>query len=218
MFSYFGCKSRISQLYPQPRHKEIREPMAGSARYACLHSNCRNIWINEINPTVYGIWAYLAQASVIDIEVLPNLGPGDSVWDHEYLCQAERDLLGFMINNGVAVPRHTATSWSGGQVAETKRRILKILPRIKDWKITNLDYKDMPNGEATWFIDPPYQKVHNPYPNGLINYNHLQKWTLERQGQLIVCEGKGANWLPFRNLTSEHHGRRGETVELVYTR
>ena len=220
MFSYFGCKSRIAHMYPQPRHKLVFESMAGSARYALEHSATRDVWINEINPTVYGIWKYIQDSSRTDIEVLPELGPGDSIWDYEFLTQAERDLLGFALNNAVAVPRYTATSWAGmnGECRKLKERILKYHSRIKDWKITNLDYKELENVEATHFIDPPYQKIHNPYPNGLINYNHLKDWCLSRQGQVIVCEGVGANWLPFRSLTTEHHGRRGETTELVWTR
>ena len=36
-------------------------------------------------------------------------------------------------------------------------RIAKLLPEIKHWQTQFSDYKNLPDIEATWFIDPPYQ-------------------------------------------------------------
>ena len=64
------------------------------------------------------------------------------------------------------------------------------------------DYRQAPDIEATWFIDPPYQHVPGRYHHGpeTIDYDELAEWAMSRRGQVIVCEGPDGDWLPF-----EHH-------------
>jgi 16S rRNA G966 N2-methylase RsmD len=88
------------------------------------------------------------------------------------------------------------------------RRLYWMSQRCKHWKVTNMDYRDLPNPDATWFVDPPY----NNKAGGLYKHNHtgidyaeLGQWCLNRQGHLIVCENTGADWLPFVFL-NEHRG------------
>jgi site-specific DNA-adenine methylase len=80
------------------------------------------------------------------------------------------------------------------------------------------DYHDIPNQEATWFIDPPYQGNGGKYykhGNQNFDYNELAEWSKQRQGQVIVCENSEANWLPFRPL-KQLQGQRHKTVEVIW--
>ena len=76
-------------------------------------------------------------------------------------------------------------------------------------------YEDIQNQPATWFIDPPYQKMGFYYKHKDIDYNHLSEWCLSRDGQIIVCENEGADWLPFEPLCNLY-GQRRQSRESVY--
>lgn len=235
MFSYFGSKSKLVKLYPQPVYSLIIEPFAGSARYACHYRHNHKVWLNDLDPTIYGIWKWIQQASRKDIEDLPELRPGDNLKDFD-LPDVVKDLLGFAVVRGATHPRHTACGWAAksGEIGEMKTRLLSLFRRnydekpeynkegdITDWKITNQDYRTLPNKEATWFIDPPYQRMGDDYSynNSAIDYLHLREWCLQRKGQIIVCEGTGANWLPFTKLTGSGRVKRKDSFEeLIWTR
>jgi hypothetical protein len=59
----------------------------------------------------------------------------------------------------------------------------------------------MPDIEATWFVDPPYNnRAGSYYIENSIDYVALGTWCHERRGQAIVCENEGADWLPFRSF------------------
>jgi hypothetical protein len=77
------------------------------------------------------------------------------------------------------------------------------LHKIKHWQIICGNYTKAPDIEATWFIDPPYEGDSGSgynHSNGSIRYDELAEWVLERQGEVICCEGKGASYLPFEPL------------------
>jgi hypothetical protein len=87
----------------------------------------------------------------------------------------------------------------------------------------------MPNVEATWFVDPPYQHVAKSYRNDEIDCNTvdfpaLAAWVRSRSGQVIVCEQAGADWLPFEPFRTLKAGcagtrKRGRVdAGVVYTR
>jgi site-specific DNA-adenine methylase len=73
-------------------------------------------------------------------------------------------------------------------------RIAATLAHLKQWDITHGSYTDLPDIEATWLIDPPYQPListaGNDYTTGAsgIDYQHLAEWCKSRKGQVIVCE------------------------------
>jgi 16S rRNA G966 N2-methylase RsmD len=73
------------------------------------------------------------------------------------------------------------------------------------------------NVEATWFIDPPYQKAGKYYTgHNKMDFEKLGEWCKSRKGQVIVCENQGADWLPFRFLT-EHRGSMQKNTEVIWT-
>jgi len=71
---------------------------------------------------------------------------------------------------------------------------------IRHWKVIEGDYTLAPGGPATRFVDPPYVGSGHHYPHGSrgIDYQELGAWCHAQEGQAIVCENVGADWLPFR--------------------
>ncbi len=220
MFNYFGGKSKLARHYPVPRHRLVVEPFSGSAQYALYHADDHDVWINDLNPLIYGIWKWLQQATRRDVEQLPELDRGQDVRNFRNLSDVERALVGFGL--GKAPPR-PLNRMSGGWALEagTSRRLklqlLAHLEVIRDWKITCMDYFDMPDVDATWFVDAPYQVKGVAYPFNEIDYGELAAWCQSRRGQVIVCEEYGADWLPFIPFREVKTQRR-RMVEAIWTR
>lgn len=206
MFSYYGSKSKIAHLYPPPKYRLIIEPFAGSARYALQHWE-NDVWLFDASETVAGVWRYLIEASEQDILSLPE--PPSKVHIDDFapgLSQPEKDLIGFHLCRGKAKPRKTGHGQNGW--ARDKQRIAANLRKIRHWKIFCDSYVAAPNRYATYFIDPPYQQTmlrpgnSDRYEHWSIDYKHLSKWIDTRLGQVIVCEGDGADWMPFSLMRS----------------
>jgi site-specific DNA-adenine methylase len=216
MFSYYGSKSKLAPLYERPRYDTVIEPFAGSAAYALDGDNWqKNVILYDSNPKVAAVWDYLIHATEADIAALPDVRPGEKVTDFKQLSQAERWLIGFNINRGSSMPKVTASDRSNGLTY--KKYILDNLHKVKHWKVFGTSYETAPNQDATWFIDPPYQK-NGKYYYGFnqMDFTALGAWCRERRGQIIVCENEGADWLPFRVLTTFRGSMRSQ-VEVVWT-
>ena len=223
MFSYFGGKSRLVDLYRPPEYSYIIEPFCGSARYACKYGIDSAVWINDKYHVITDIWLWIQQASKQDVRNLPVLKVGENLQDFKQLSIAERQLLGFSINPGSAAPRNIATARSVGANGQTHRTILlkaallQIVGKISHWKITNLDYRKVcTKQKATWFIDAPYQIRRANYAATVVDYGELRDWVLAKQGQIIVCEKDSANWLDFDPLTTQSGQNGIIQTEVVY--
>lgn len=118
--------------------------------------------------------------------------------------------------------------WNGGTgkefwCSEWRERVATQVAEIKHWEAHCCDYSDIPNQDATWFIDPPYQNLQQHYRESKRNpmdFVALGEWCKSRNGQTIVCEQHGADWLPFRDLatvqaTRNRNGRSSR--EVVWT-
>ncbi len=202
MFSFYGSKSKIVGLYPPPHYEKIVEPFAGSARYSLKYWK-HEIYISDEDATIIRVWKYLQEAKPQDILSLPDV-PNATVLEtidgFNQLAQEEKWLIGFCCNGGSAQPknvsgRHNFNSWN-----KDKIRIAKDLHKIKHWQIWRSNYLGLGNIKATWFIDPPYQDKGKWYRHHDIDYNQLAEWCKSRNGQVVVCENMGADWLPFRHL------------------
>ncbi len=224
MFSYLGSKSKIAHFYPAPLHNKIIEPFAGSARYSLLHFE-NDVLLCDTSNYVIDVWNYLINASEKDILSLPDVPSKIHLDNYTQLIDAERYLIGFHLCRGKSIPRktgHGQNSWS-----RDKERIAKSLFKIRHWKVENKSYIDIENQEATWFIDPPYKLVQerkgnsDRYPQGGIDYENLANFAKSRQGQVIVCEGDNADWLPFRLLkivnTNTNNYSVKQNGEYIYT-
>lgn len=215
MFSYYGRKSKIVNKYPEPKFGTIIEPFAGSATYAYKFWEKDVILVDGFQKVIK-IWQYLQKAKPEDILKLPDVQSGEFIGDkHLWMCEEERWLMGYCINNGSALPKKTAgmfNSWNRDKI-----RIAQDLHKIKHWKFVLGDYHCLKNIEATWYIDPPYQ--HNVYKYGYnkpIDYKELGEWSGSRKGQVIACDNAGADWLDFKPLVTMHNQRKANP-EVIWT-
>ena len=205
MWGYYGSKGMVAKHYPEPIHDKIIEPFAGTAQYALLHWE-KDVTLVDKYETITNIWKWLQNCSEKDILETRRLKYKESVDDFEWDCQERKDLVGFIITGGPAMPKKTASKWKTLIRPNTQNYKLELisknLHKIKHWKIIHGDYRELDNDKATWFIDPPYIVAGKYYKHSSknIDYGELAEWCKSREGQVIVCEGEGANWLPFSNL------------------
>ena len=216
MWSYYGRKSKLIKHYPKPVHDIIVEPFAGTAVYSLHEDNWKKeVVLIEKYSVIVSIWRYLQTSSKKDILSLPDMKYGDSVDDHTYLSEEEKWLIGFCINRGSASPKKTAAkfnSWDSNKVS-----IASNIHKIKHWDIREGSYEDVENFKATWFIDPPYQLQGKYYKhNGDdIDFTRMSEFCRDREGQTIVCENEGADWLDFEPL-KEFSGQKKRNMEVVW--
>ena len=215
MFSYYGSKSKLAHKYPLPLYGTIIEPFAGAAGYSLHGDNWKkNVILYDSFPKIAGCWEYLISATEEGIMALPDLALGDSLNDYPGLSKQERWLIGFFINRGSSVPKVTASRRSDGLTY--KKYLCDNLYKVKHWRFYKGGYEGCPNQEATWFIDPPYQKAGKYYyGHSSVDYVRLGEWVRERKGQVIVCENEGADWLPFQPL-ARFRGSTKTQVEMIY--
>lgn len=219
MFSYYGSKSKVVQHYPAPQFDKIIEPFAGAANYSLKHCVRKRVLINDLNADIYKLWKYLQTLTIEEIEAIPQMKQGDDIRTMD-ISDDMRLLLGFVTVRGVASPHNIYSSQSviGDSVRQTKNRLKKYYNRVKDWEVANLDYRELKNEEATWFIDPPYQfgGEHYPKSSKQINFEELAEWCKSRNGQVIVCENTKADWLPFKPMI-KLSGMVHKTTEAIWS-
>lgn len=221
MFYYYGRKKRIVDYYPKPTKEKLIEPFAGSAAYSMKYWDL-DVHINEKDPKIYELWRFLIEnCSENDLFNLPILEKGETLNDEKYayLKPAEQYLIGFYLNSGSAQPKKSPAKFNKWN-ENTIKDLANDLKKIKHWKITNLDYKDLENTEATWFIDPPYQGNGGQYyklSNKHIDYSYLSNWCKERNGQVMVCENTEADWMDFKSLI-DIQGQKHKTTEVIWVK
>ena len=221
MWSYYGSKTNVVDYYPKPLFGSIVEPFAGSARYSLKYFD-RDITLIDKYKVITDIWDWLKLASPADVLSLPRIKKGETLNDYVFDDNAQKLLLGFIIQFGVATPGLSPSPQKmdnrSNFIDYTLKRISENIFKIRHWKIINGEYSDQENIQATWFIDPPYQFGGHKYrwSNKRIDFLKLADWCKSLSGQQIVCENDKANWLPFINLSS-FHGTKGMSNEVFYT-
>lgn len=219
MWSYYGSKSKIIDLYPRPNKDKIIEPFAGSARYALKYFD-KEVTIVDKYETVIKIWKWLQQCSENDILSLPKFKGGESIKGIKWDCEAQGLFMGYMVGRGLATPQYKVSPFVASEKQYhfefTYKRIASELFKIKHWDIILGSYDDLENNNATWFIDPPYQFGGKYYKERNIDFNNLSEWCKSRNGQVIVCENTKATWLPFNPL-SQIQGCLHKTTEAIWT-
>lgn len=216
MFYYYGRKKQIVRHYPSPSYDVIVEPFAGAAAYAFHHnSSVKQVILVEKDEKVAEVWRWLIHdATVEDIRNLPDLRPGDRSTEFLHIIHAATKMA-FAFKR-IKVTPILARNW------EISRRVIaQSINKVRHWTIINGDFKMAPDIEATWFIDPPYRGKSGMgyrYNSALIDYEELAAWALSRKGEIICCEGEGANYLPFLPLV-ELKGVAGKTSnEMIFYR
>jgi hypothetical protein len=209
--------------YPAPAYPLIIEPFGGAAAYVWKHRAGRRVLVNDIDTITVSIWEFLQSADVVDVleslpaaidkgQVISDLIPPNTHPGLEALIRAE-------LSRGTQGRRDVPSRATAfGAYYYWPRLALKfkmIAREIAPWRVSNVDYADIPNQPATWFIDPPYDnEAGRRYRHCSIDYGKLGEWCASRRGQVIVCENSGATWLPFRSLVDERIGRHPRTTNL----
>jgi site-specific DNA-adenine methylase len=216
MFSYYGSKSKIVDLYPSPKYGRIIEPFAGSARYSLKYFD-RDVLLVDKYDVVIRVWHYLQKASVKDILSLPTLKLGDDIRTLN-ISDDEKMFLGMLAGVASTSPRWKVSAYSAEQNGRKNqlKRIADQLYKIRHWDIRHGSYDDIENQDATWFIDPPYQVGGSGYKHGKVDYSALAMWCQDRRGQVIVCENTKADWMNFYPMKGLH-GAMTDTVEAIWS-
>lgn len=229
-FSYYGGKWRIAPRYPDPKYPTIIEPFAGSAGYSLRHSD-RNVILVEKYDVLYGVWSYLIRVSEEEILGLPDVPDGVAINEIPGICQEARWLMGFCVNKAKSSPCQRTSAWARDPrckdnmfwTAARRQRIASQLHAIRHWRVIHGSYDDLEVGlHATWYIDPPYQIQGRHYIEKAIDYHALGRWCRALPGQVIVCEGQGADWLPFKPFldakkTHNRHHKNRKSAEMIWT-
>lgn len=229
-FTYFGGKWRAAKHYPEPSGRVLIEPFAGAAGYSLRYPD-RNVILNDLSDEVAGTWDYIINAPESEIMSLPLYDGTWSTVNDLALPQEARWLIGWWLNKGTVRPSQSPSKWV--RDAETmgenywgagvRARIAGQQQYIRHWTVACGDYRDLPDIDATWFIDPPYAAAGKDYRHGSsgIDFQALGEWCQQREGQVIVCENDGADWLPFRPFKSikgtEGRSRSGVSMEVIWT-
>jgi len=215
VFYYYGRKKKMARLYPEPQHPLIVEPFAGSAAYS-LHGDrwTRKVVLVERDPEIAALWRWLIQdATPDDILSLPN--PEVGAKTDNLLLILHMASKRWHTYRQCAVTPFLKSAWSA-----SRAYMAANIHRVKHWEIIEGDYTDAPDEEATWFIDPPYQGDPGTgyrFGSDLLDYDALGAWCRQRKGAVIVCEGAGATWLPFRPLTLQKGAAGKENHEVIWT-
>lgn len=221
MWGYYGSKSKIISKYPAPIYNTIIEPFAGTAQYALKYWD-KEIILIEKYDVICNLWKWLQKCSEKDILTIRQLKYGESTDNFQWDCQEQKDLVGFIITGAPSIPKKTASRWKTVERPNTQQfrleTIANNLHKIRHWKIICGDYTEAPDIIATWFIDPPYVVGGKYYKYGskYLDYNFLGNWCKQKQGQVIVCEAEGQNWLPFKPLVSSR-GNKYQHKEVMWT-
>ena len=195
-------------------HGVIVEPFAGAAGYSLRYASAR-VHVNDADPVVAGVWDFLVRGGEAEVRRLPLLEPGQLVSDLG-VCQEARWFIGFWVNPGSARPKERMSSFGsyprGHRQHRSSRcwgeavraRVAAQVGLVAHWTVGCAGYGELPDREATWFVDPPYQRAgaHYAFGSAGIDYETLGRWCMRRPGQLIACEAAGADWLPFVPLFS----------------
>jgi hypothetical protein len=214
-FSYYGGKSKLAHLFPAPKHDLVIEPFAGGASYAFRYWE-RQVVLNDLDPATAAIWRFLTSDTAADVveRLVPATVDAGMRVSEILPTTAHRGLFGLLqaeANQGTQgtgagrdkITERGAVIWNRA----LKRKLLEeVIPRVGHWETSCVDYQELPNRRATWFIDPPYANVAGQrYRTCVVDFPVLAQWCRKRIGQTIVCENEGADWLPFRVLAD----RRG---------
>lgn len=201
-FCYYGGKWRSAPRYPRPRYERILEPFAGAAGYSTRYPD-RKILLVEKDPVVAALWEWLISAKESEILSLPLEVP-TTVRDLG-LAPGPAALIGFWLNKGASRPMQSPSAWMRGGTSpaswwgrEIRDRIASQVSAIRHWTIVHGSWTDVLQDEATYYIDPPYQRAGRHYRESAIDYPALGAWCRGLRGQVIVCEEEGADWLPFK--------------------
>lgn len=220
MFNFFGRKARMLNKYPPPASRTIVEPFAGSAAYAVHHRRAATrVVLVERDATVCDLWRRLlsmTRAEVLDAPI-PEVGSTCSdFWVATSAARTTKDTPSTF----------QVTSRMREEFIRSLPRIAAVVDECRHFEVINGDYSEAPDIEADWFIDPPYQYQAGRwdrtaggrylYGSRALDYPQLALWCNERRGQTIVCEQRGALWLPWTHEAAASNSAQRRYSEVWY--
>lgn len=216
MFYYYGRKKQLAKHYPSPNFKTIVEPFAGAAAYSLHGDNWRkNVLLIEKDERVADVWDWIiSEATPDDFKKMPDLEVGEKTDDFLHIVHAATKMA--FHYKTIKVTSVLARNWE-----ISKRVMARNLHKVKHWEIMHGGYREAPDIEATWFIDPPYKGDSGKgYKHGSdqIDYDALARWVRERRGEVICCEGESGDYLPFERLRDSKSVAGKSSKERVYYR
>lgn len=218
---YYGGKWRVAPRYPRPAFDTIVEPFAGAAGYSLRYYQ-RKIVLVEKYSVIAEMWRYLIAVKPSEVLAIPEVEHVDDL--PSWVPAGGRALVGFAMNAATVAPRKQLSAGraklrAAGRVFEgwseaLRARVAGQVEHIRHWQVIEGSYETAPDIEATWFIDPPYQKagVYYAHSADALDFAALGAWCQGRPGQVIVCENEGAAWLPFvrfREIKASPMSRKG---------
>lgn len=219
MWSYYGSKTSMVDLYPPPMHDKIVEPFAGTAKYSLKYFE-KDVLLCDKYKVIIDIWKWLQKCSKNDVLSLPRPKTGESLNDYRFDCEEAKLFMGFIIGAGSQSPRLTVSAFCEklrpNRINKRLKEVSENLFKIKHWDIRHGDYMDLQNEKATWYIDPPYQHGGYVYVENKIDFKFLASWCKSRKGQIIVCENSKADWMDFKPMKT-FKGTTRKTVEAIWS-
>lgn len=209
----------ISGRYPAPKYNRIIEPFAGGAAYSLRYCD-REVVINDLSVNTCAVWDFIKSPNAKNwaARIPTSVSKGDKIDDIiDNLVKAPAGLK-WMLRSAANVGllgtgKRSNTITTFGALRWEHNTIKKINywhDRIKHWAVHNGSYLDIPNVEATWFVDPPYSNAAGKlYQESDIDYADLRNWVLSRKGQVIVCGNTSETWLPFKRLAKSQGTHAG---------
>ena len=162
MWHYFGGKYAAAPKYAPPRHGTIVEPFAGAAGYSCywLSKNpTTKAVLVERDPRIVDAWRRILAATPNEILAWPTPTiPGRS---------SDIIITGTAGAGPLRAESHVITTRIIAKFHASRSRIAWLRGTIGDRiEVVEGDYRDAPDIEASWFIDPPYQHQGHQYNLG----------------------------------------------------
>lgn len=217
IFGYVGQKRGLIECYPPPTRGVIVEPFAGSAGYARRWGAGRRVILVEKVDWLAKMWQWLVRADPYEILDLPLLEdiPSEGLNAMTGLRPEARSLIGIKLclgTNPANLPtmmgrHHRDTGIKMFWNEQGRQAVADAVPHIRQWEIIHGDYRSAPDIDATWFVDPPYERLPDMYGARVSDYQDLGHWCRSRRGQVIVCEDERARWLPFKPLNMERRSK-----------
>lgn len=218
MFNYFGSKARLAPTYQPPKYDLIVEPFAGAAGYSMYwlqqRSDLRCLLLDS-NPLVVEMWETLLSMEPTDLWNYP-IPPTGLSKDLVYLAAAVGSSE-FRVR--ATRGDFTITPWAVQAFPGRRQLMAQTLSAVRGRvEVAQADYRNAPDAEAAWFIDPPYQLDGQWYAHNQtgLDFPALGEWCRSRRGQVIVCESIGADWMDFTPHCSNSTMAQTTSIEVVW--
>jgi hypothetical protein len=209
------------------------EVFGGGAGYGLRHSHLC-IDIAEADQNLFGLWAWLVNASADDILSIPCDNATGLDIRTMGLSRGQQLLLKNWQRTNNKSECWTISSWGslpGQWTRRTRSRVADDAKKISHWNIHSDGFLLMESSLAmdpliTWFVDPPY--LHNyKYGFNSFDYDRLVDCVNNLKGQVIACEALcpktklAPEYLPFepfrKSITSRRKdGCNTHSHELIY--